>query len=58
MSKKIAAALAVLFAMSMPAFASITGDHSRVIFQEEGTSQPEQPSGEGEGGGEGGSGGE
>lgn len=58
MSKKIAAAFAVLFAMSTPAFASIMGDHSRVIFQEEGASQPEQPSGEGEGGGEGGGGGD
>lgn len=59
MSKNIAAALAVFFAMSAPAFASIMGDHSRVIFQEEGASQPQQPSGEGEGegGGEGGGGG-
>ncbi len=54
MSKKIAAALAVLFAMSTPAFAAITGDHQGTVHQDEGAAQPEQPSGEGEGGGGGG----
>lgn len=56
MSKKIAAVLAVLCAMSTPAFASVMGDHSRVIYQDEGAAQPqpEQPSGEGESEGGGG----
>lgn len=57
MNKVILAALAVLFALSTPALASIIGSSQTTIHQEEGGSQPEQPSGEGEGGGGGGGGG-
>ena len=57
MSKKIAAALAVFFALSAPAFAAISGNHSGTVYQDEGAAQPQQPQGEGEGGGEGGGGG-
>ena len=35
MTKTVLAALAVLFTLSTPAFASITGDHRAVVQQEE-----------------------
>lgn len=54
MTKTVLAALAVLFTLSAPAFASITGDHRAVVQQEEPASSPEQPAGEGEGSGGGG----
>ena len=40
MTKTVLAALAVLFTLSAPAFASITGDHRAVVQQEEPASSP------------------
>lgn len=58
MIKSILAALAVLFAVSGPAFASIvTLTDQNVVFQDEGAPAPEEPSTEG-GGEESGGGGD
>jgi hypothetical protein len=55
MSKYLAGILAVLFALSTPAFASVVYSGAQTIHQEEGAAEPAQPSGEGEGEGGGGS---
>lgn len=49
MSKYLAGILAVLFALSTPAFASVIYSGAQVIHQEEGSAEPAQPSGEGGG---------
>jgi hypothetical protein len=51
MSKYLAGILAVLFALSTPAFASMLDSNTSIIHQEEGAAEPAQPSGEGEGSG-------